>query len=134
MGTETYLEDTHIGNHWTSISREDFEYHFRASPEDAKERFFIHFFGPTYVPEEDASLAKNNLKIYSSGNHAYILNNSNEIIKSISIHNLMGKKVYQGVLPQQTLNKIFVADQTGYYVVHIETDKNTYAEKVLILK
>ncbi len=133
-GTEVWLEDFQTGDNWISISSEEFEYHFTASPEDAKERFFIHFFGPTYVPEDEAINEDGNIKIYAADNYAYVLNNSQEIIKHISIHNLMGQTIYQGKLPQQTLNKIYVSGKTGYYVIRVETDKNIYAEKVLIFK
>jgi len=133
-GTEVWLEDVQSGNNWISIPYDEFQYQFTGSPDDTIDRFNIHFFGPTYIPEEETAIENDNIKIYASKNHAYILNNSQEIIKHISIHNLMGQTIYEGKLPQQTLNKIFVSGQTGYYVVRVETDKNLYAEKVLILK
>jgi len=133
-GTEVWLEDVQLGNRWTSISLDGFQYQFTGSHDDPIDRFNVHFFGPTYIPEDEATIENNSFKIYASKNHAYILNNTQEVIKNVSILNLMGQTIYQGKLPQQTLNKIYVSGQTGYYVVHVETNKNTYAEKVLILK
>jgi len=130
-GTEIWLEDTHIGNHWISISEDDFEYRFTAAPDDPADRFFIHFFGPTYTPETDA-ITENGINIYASGNYAYVLNKAQENIKNVAVHNLMGKTIYTGTLPQQTLNKLFVSNETGYYVVQVETDKKIYTQKVLI--
>ena len=129
--TEAYLEDKQLGNHWISIHDEGFEYHFTAAPGKYNDRFFIHFFGPTSTPEIGTD-SENSLKIYASGNYAYVLNNTNETLKHVSVHNLMGKTIYTGTLPQQTLNKLFVSHQTGYYVVQVETDKKIYTQKVLI--
>jgi hypothetical protein len=130
---EIWLEDlqTEI---WYSISSGHNEYVFNASPSVIKHRFNIHFFGPTSIFEDQTNIDDKDIKIYSFGNQAYILNNSNEIINNVAIHNLMGQTIYNGKLPQQTLNKIFVSGQTGYYVVTVKTDKNLYTEKVFILK
>jgi hypothetical protein len=130
---EIWLEDlqTEI---WYSISPGHNQYLFAASPSDVKHRFNIHFFGPTSIFEDQTNIDDKNIKIYAFGNHAYVLNNSNETINNVAIHNLMGQNIYNGKLPQQTLNKIFVSGQTGYYVVSVETNKNIYSEKVLILK
>ncbi|RLD33562.1 MAG: hypothetical protein DRI72_04780, partial [Bacteroidetes bacterium] len=97
MGTEAYLEDTQIGNHWISIPDEGFEYHFTAGPGEPVDRFYIHFFGPTFTPEIGND-SENGIKIYASGNYAYVLNNTQETIKHVSIHNLMGKTIYKGTL------------------------------------
>ncbi len=131
MGTEAYLEDTQSDVRWVSIPYDEFEYTFSASPGVYTDRFFIHFFGPTYTPEIDAN-SGNGIKIYASGNYAYVLNNTQETVRRVSVHNLMGKTIYIGTLPQQTLNKLFVSRQTGYYVVQVETDKKVYSQKVLI--
>ncbi len=130
---EIWLEDlqTEI---WNSITPGHNEYVFNASPSVIKHRFNIHFFGPTSIFEDQTNIGDKDIKIYSSGNHAFVLNNSNEIINNVAIHNLMGHTIYNGKLPHQTLNKIFVSGQTGYYVVSVETNKNIYTEKVLILK
>jgi hypothetical protein len=130
---EIWLEDlqTEI---WNSITPGHNEYLFNASPSEVKHRFNIHFFGPTSIFEDQANIEDEHIKIYAYGNEAYVLNNSNETIKNVTIYNLMGQTIYQGKLPQQTLNKIFVSGQTGYYVVSVETNKNIYTEKVFILK
>jgi hypothetical protein len=130
---EIWLEDlqTEI---WYSISPGHNEYLFTGSPSDLKHRFNIHFFGPTSIYQEQTNIEKEQLKIYSYGNVAYVLNNSNETIKNVAIHNLMGQTIYNGKLPQQTMNKIFVSGQTGYYMVTVKTNKNIYTEKVFIMK
>ena len=63
-----------------------------------------------------------------------MLNNSSEIIKEITVYNLMGSKVYQGKANHSSLNKINISSETAYYVVRVLTDKNVYSEKIFILK
>jgi hypothetical protein len=132
---EIWLEDKQQGDiipGWTYIEEDGFQYTFTAAPDDAKDRFNIHFFGPTSTPEDNINPGDGNMKIYASGMYAYIMNNTKETIRQVSIYNLMGKNVYTGTLPEQTLNKLFVSDRTGYYVVRVNTDENTYTQKVLI--
>jgi hypothetical protein len=133
-GTEIWLEDKQLDiiPGWTYIPEDGFQYMFTASPDDATDRFAIHFFGPTSTPEDNINPSGGSMKIYASGMYAYILNNTKETIKQVSIYNLMGKNVYTGTLPEQILNKLYVSDRTGYYVVRVNTDKNTYTQKVLI--
>jgi hypothetical protein len=132
---EIWLEDKLAGDgfedNWTYIPEDGFQYVFTGAPDDPKDRFNIHFFGPTSTPEDNIN-PEGSMKIYASGMYAYIMNNTKETIKQVSVYDLMGKNVYTGTLPEQTLNKLFVSDRTGYYVVRVNTDQNTYTQKVLI--
>jgi hypothetical protein len=132
--TEIWLEDLQTEERLISVSNDGFQYSFTAIPEDERHRFNIYFFGPTSIFEDPINNDTETVKIYGYGNYAYVLNNSDEALKKISIHNLMGQTIYNGKLPQQTLNKIFVSGQSGYYVVSVETTKNMFTEKVFILK
>ncbi|MEE4260206.1 MAG: hypothetical protein V2I62_10625, partial [Bacteroidales bacterium] len=132
--TEIWLEDLQTEERLISVSNDGFQYSFTAIPEDERHRFNIYFFGPTSIFEDPINNNTETVKIYGYGNYAYVLNNSDEALKKISIHNLMGQTIYNGKLPQQTLNKIFVSGQSGYYVVSVETTKNMFTEKVFILK
>ncbi|RLD79661.1 MAG: hypothetical protein DRJ15_08930 [Bacteroidetes bacterium] len=129
--TEIWLEDLQT-EEWYSITSISNQYTFNATPEDSKHRFNIHFFGPTGVPETGINPEELPIKIYSSKQFAYILNNSNEIIKDVVIYDLMGQILYSGNLPHLTLNKVFVSNTTGYYVVRVLTNNHIYIEKVFI--
>ena len=129
--TEIWLEDLQT-EEWYSITSINNKYTISATPQDTKYRFNIHFFGSTGVPETGIKPEELPIKIYSSKQFAYILNNSNEIIKDVVIYDLMGQILYSGNLPHLTLNKVFVSNTTGYYVVRVLTNNHIYIEKVFI--
>ncbi|MEE4260393.1 MAG: T9SS type A sorting domain-containing protein [Bacteroidales bacterium] len=136
---EIWLEDRKINQSNSydrasmQITEDDHIYSFTASPDDAHDRFIIHFFGPSYLPNAvDENSGANEVKIYSSGNSVYILNNSNEEIKEMSVYNMLGQEILRSKVPVQDLSKIDVQTTTGYYAVRLLTDKNIYSEKVFI--
>ena len=131
FGTEVWLEDKLNGSNWFSLVNNEEEYSFLAAPGDQKDRFVIHFFGPTYIPE-DIDNKSNPIKIYTSGNNAYVVNNSDEKIKEITIYNMLGQEVVKVKVHAQNIHKLEVKGQTGYYAIRVLTDKNLYSEKVFI--
>ena len=129
-GTEIWLEDKQIGGDWISIN-DNPDYTFTATPDDLEDRFVIHFFGPTGVDEFGI---ENTVEIYSYRQHAFVRNNSNEVIKKINIYTLSGELLQDINSPDLKLNKCWVSDKIGYYVVRVITDKNVYTNKVFISK
>ena len=97
-------------------------------------RFNIHFFGPTAIDDPAIGDAEGLLKIFSSKENAYVVNTSDERIKEVVIYDLMGQQVLRKTVPSQNTLKLYVSDQTGYYVVRVLTDKKVHTEKILILK
>jgi len=138
-GAEIWLEDLHINNN-SNIERslsipitiENSVYSFTASPDDDHNRFIIHFFGPVFLPNSIDELTESKVKIYSSGHSTYVLNKSDEIIKEITIYNMLGQEVLNVKVPAQNMHTLEVNVQTGYYAVRVLTDKNLYSEKVFI--
>lgn len=126
-GTEVWLEDKQTGEDWVSINNNP-EYTFTAFPAQLKDRFIIHFFGPTGLSELDGPA----VQIYSFGNHAYVVNDSQEKIKHVLIYNLTGELIMNEKVPDQRINKLFVSNKLGYFIVKVITDKNIYLEKVMI--
>ena len=131
--TEIWLEDLQAGTDWILLSDNDFSYTFTASPGAERHRFNIHFFGPTSVTDpftdEDGRIL-----IYSAGNDAYVINNSKETIKNISVYDMLGHHVLSQEVPEQVTHKFRIPGQTGYYVVRVLTDKQVHTGKVLIYK
>ena len=130
VGTEIYLEDTKTNEEWVYLN-DNPVYTFTAAEYQSADRFVIHFFGPTDVEEIDAEI----VDVYSSGQYAYIRNNTQENIKMIYVYNLAGKLVLSTKdANHQKFSKLWISDNTGYYFVKVVTDTNIYAEKVLIFK
>ncbi|NQU35248.1 MAG: T9SS type A sorting domain-containing protein [Bacteroidetes bacterium] len=130
VGSEIWLEDKLIGGDWISID-DNPEYSFTATPNDSEDRFVLHFFGPTSVDEFGI---ENTVDIYGYRQYAFVRNNTNEIIKEISIYTLAGELLRDIETVDNNINKYWVSDKLGYYVVRIITDKNVYTNKVFISK
>lgn len=130
-GTEIYLEDTKSGEDWILIN-ENPVYTFTAAEYQGPDRFILHFFGPTGIEEAEAI---SNVDIFSSGQHAYVRNNSDENINMIYVYNLASELVMSTKLAKnQKFTRFWVSDQVGYYIVKVITNENIYTEKVLIFK
>ncbi|NOY49567.1 MAG: T9SS type A sorting domain-containing protein [Chlorobi bacterium] len=130
-GTEIYLEDTQTGADWVYLNENPL-YTFDAAEYQSPDRFILHFFGPTNVNEID-DVAK--IDIFSSGQYAYVRNNTQESIKMIYVYNLASKLVMSTKIADgQKLSSFWVSDQVGYYIIKVVTGANIYTEKVLIYK
>ncbi len=129
LGIEIWLEDKLTGGDWISINNQP-EYIFNASPEDASDRFVLHFFGPTGTEE----LAGPTIDLYSFGQYAYVRNNTEEAIKEIRIYSLSGALMNQAHTPDQKFLKLWVDDQMAYYVITVITDQQVYTKKLFISK
>ena len=130
-GTEIYLEDLmHPEQGWLDL-REFNTYTFDASPEDNYARFMVHFQIKDFGIDE---LAEKPVNIYSDRTDAIIMNNSGQIIREIQVFDITGNlMITKGVVSDDNY-RIFVSNNTGYYVVKVITDKAVYSEKVLITK
>ncbi len=128
-GTEIWIEDRQDGNAWHHLSPGHDTYTFTAGPDDAHDRFIIHFFGPTGVDEFTAK----NVLIYADNEYALIRNmTKNEVIESVYIYSLAGNTILHKQVPEQNNYRFFVSNHDGYYIVRVVTDKNIYTEKVFI--
>ncbi len=128
-GTEIWIEDRQDGNAWHHFSPGHDTYTFTAGPDDAHDRFIIHFFGPTAVDEFTAK----NVLIYADNEYALIRNmTKNEVIESVYIYSLAGNTILHKQVPEQNIYRFFVSNHDGYYIVRVVTDKNIYTEKVFI--
>ncbi len=130
-GTEIYLEDLATGSEWVDLVSNPV-YTFTATAEDEKERFIIHFLGPTGINDpDDAKL----ITIYSWSQDAYIVNRGKETIKEYVAYDLMGRELHRGTLPNSTLNKVQIGEVSGYYIVKVITKEGRiYTDKVYITK
>ncbi len=130
IGTDIWLEDKQTGAEWISLNDHSV-YNFIATPQDLEDRFVIHFFGPTGVEEFGVETT---VDIFSYRQYAFVRNNTNEVIKQVNIYTLSGELLQNNKLADIELNKFWVSNKIGYYVVRVITDKNVYTNKVFISK
>ena len=129
VGTEIWLEDKLTGGDWVSLNTQS-EYSFTASPDDASDRFVLHFFGPTGTEE----LASPVIDLYSFGQYAYVRNNTDDIIQELRIYALGGKLVKHIHKVDQKFLKLYVGNETAYFVIVAVTDKEVFTKKIFISK
>ncbi|MCD4790462.1 MAG: T9SS type A sorting domain-containing protein, partial [Bacteroidales bacterium] len=131
LSTGIYLEDLQEGA-MTDLTEQN-EYTFVANPEDDPARFIIHF-GVVGIEDQPLDVVTNqDITIYSVENSVYIRNNTKKAIQGdVSICNTMGQEIIQTKLLNNSLNKIDVNTEAGYYIVKVNTGTDLYTEKVFI--
>ncbi|MBL7104386.1 MAG: fibronectin type III domain-containing protein [Bacteroidales bacterium] len=131
LSTGIYLED--IQESVMTDLTEQNEYTFVANPEDDPARFIIHF-GVVGIEDQPLDVETNkDITIYSVENSVYIRNNTKQAIQGdVSICNTMGQEIIRTKLLNNSLNKIDVNTEAGYYIVKVNTGTNLYTEKVFI--
>jgi hypothetical protein len=131
-GTEIYLEDMQTGAAWVDLLANQ-EYTFNSTVGDVKERFILHFFGPTGIDDPDGAVS--DVQIYAWGQDAYIVNRGSETVKEYVAYDMMGRELHRGTLPNSTVNKVQIGDVSAYYVVKVITKEGrVYTNKVYINK
>jgi hypothetical protein len=126
-----WIEDLQTGI-WNSVSETNPIVTFNGAPGDDKERFVLHFMGPTATQDINAVKISDAVHVYASNEKIYIRNTSDEIIRDITIFNILGQEIYRNHTPYNELNKISIKGTTGYYVVHVRTNNSMISEKVFI--
>ena len=103
-------------------------YTFTASVGTNSGRFVLHFLNPTFGISENI---KNNVSIYSNENNIYI--NSKEIVKGISVYNMLGQEIIKNAGTNgQSFYKLSVDNGPANYIVRVLTNKGVSTEKVFI--
>jgi hypothetical protein len=132
-GTEIWLEDLQVGGEWYSLN-DNPVYEFTASPNDEISRFIVHFFGPTGI-DDNPQAEVNAIRIYGYAQDAFIVNRGKETIKEYVAYDMMGRELHRGSLPNSTVNKVWVGNVSGYYVMKVITrEGRIYTDKVYITK
>ena len=126
--TRIYLEDKKEGQ--TQELTVNPVYTFTASSDDDVNRFVIHFYNPNVgVDNKDLS----GIQIYSFDDYVYVRNLVKGTTKgSIQIYDVLGKKVFSGILQDMELNKFMPGVMEGYYMVRVITADNSYTQKVYL--
>jgi hypothetical protein len=100
---------------------------------DDANRFILHF--------TDKSFGLNDLnkrkavQIYSFGNAIYVKFQENNLHQgNVFVYDLTGKKVFQGKLNSQSLNRFIPNGNEGLYFVMVVSEEGTYSGKVFLGK
>jgi hypothetical protein len=128
-GSQIYLEDLQTGGEWIDLI-DNPTYIFSSFVDDPLHRFNLHFFGPTGI--EDPVADEQLIHIYSYDHDAYIVNRGNEVIEEFVVYDMTGRELQRGTLPVSTVNKVYIGQVSGYYVVKVITNNRIYADKVFI--
>jgi hypothetical protein len=131
LGSEIYLEDLVTGAPWINLQT-DPVYVFNGSPDDSEHRFNLYFFGPTGIDDDPVLEDISAIQIYSYHHDAYIVNRGNEVIEEFVVYDMTGRELQRGTLPVSTVNKVYIGQVSGYYVVKVITNNRIYSEKVFI--
>ncbi len=131
INVDIWLEDTYDEGNLIKISEDNSIYTFFGSPNLQADRFNIHF-NASFLPNAIEEFEEKLIKVYSANSDLYIINNSKEIVKEVSVYNIMGQEISRTDVPEQNNYKIKIYGATAYYVVRIHTNKNIYTEKVFI--
>lgn len=124
--TEVYLEDLKE-NEIQNLSLTP-NYVFNGSPEDAAQRFNLHFSNPMSV---DDNIMGSQISIYSYSNVVYVQKPSN-FDGNVFIYDILGKEIYSSKAQGGGLASIPVTNGNGYYLVKVQSNADIKTEKVYI--
>jgi len=124
-GTDFYLEDLLL-NKIQNLGTNPV-YEFSASPGNPAHRFNLHFAPYTGIPNTTAG----NMTIYASENSVYV-NIPMDLHGEIFVYDLLGKEVTHKPIAGNSLNRVDLNVQLGYYLVKVLGDKATVSGKVFI--
>jgi hypothetical protein len=124
-GTDFYLEDLLL-NKIQNLGTNPV-YDFTASPGSPAHRFNLHFAPYTGIQNATAG----NMTIYASENNVFV-NIPMDLHGEIFVYDLLGKEVTHQSIVGNSLNKVGLNVQLGYYLVKVLGDKATVSGKVFI--
>ena len=129
--TSIWMEDL-LTDTWISISESNPDFEFTASPDDGKERFVLHFMGPTAIFDVHPQKETKVVHIYTTNHTVMVHNETEEMIKEVVVYNLLGQEIERLSVTGQSSLQFKIHENSGYYVVRVHTDQSIYTEKVFI--
>ena len=124
-GTDFYLEDLLLNKSQNLTLNPVYE--FTAAASNPVHRFNIHFSPLTGIGEGTSG----KLKIYASEKNVYV-NIPMALNGQIIVYDLLGKEMKRQQIQGNSLNKVSLDVQLGYYLVKVLGDKTTLTGKVFI--
>ncbi len=125
-GVSVTLEDM-LTNTFTNLTLNE-GYTFTASPMDANHRFNLHFKSAAFGSEENGSYGIN---VYSADNTIYV-QIPEYTVADVTIYDLMGREIFRDETIGDSMSKIQIETETGYYIVKVRTNEASVAKKVFL--
>jgi hypothetical protein len=128
-GESVMLEDLKLQT--TQDLKVNPNYSFHYTPGDNANRFLLHFGNP-FVGTPDLQSEKP-VNIFSYENSVYVkISSSNSINGTLTMYDMVGRKVFQANLQNKTVNKFETGLVHGTYIVTLSTSDGTFNAKVTI--
>lgn len=129
-GLKVFLEDR-TNNTFTRLDEVNSEYKTTVDTKTTDGRFFLHTKSSSVLSTEDALL--NSVSIYKTSNTNLKITGLNQGQTSISLYNLLGKKVMATSFNASNVNNISLPNlSTGVYIVKLEAEKGTVSKKIIL--
>ena len=129
-GVEVYLEDRKF-NTFTLLGGTNSNYKTILDTQKTDGRFFLHTKSSSVLSTEDALL--NSVSIYKTNSNNLKITGLNQGKASISLYNLLGKKVMATSFNASNVNNISLPNlSTGLYIVKLEAEKGTISKKIIL--
>jgi hypothetical protein len=129
-GLKVYLEDR-TNNTYTRLDEVNSEYKTTVDTKTTDGRFFLHTKSSSVLSTEDALL--NSVSIYKTSNTNLKITGLKQGKTSISLYNLLGKKVMATSFNASNVNNISLPNlSTGVYIVKLEAEKGTVSKKIIL--
>lgn len=123
--TQFYLEDL-VANKVQNLKMNQV-YNFSGEPGQPEHRFNLHF-APVGMNEGKTA---SGIRIYSSEKTVYV-NVSKELKGNIIVYNMLGSEITRAAIQSLAINKISLDVPSGFYLVKVDGDSSSSAEKVFI--
>ncbi|MCD4681962.1 MAG: T9SS type A sorting domain-containing protein [Bacteroidales bacterium] len=105
----------------------NFIYTFDYTPMQPDQRFLIHFSNPLGLDEYNYG----DMVIYSHRDMIYV-KSSNKEKKEVVVYNIMGQEIIKQFISDAGICRIKISNETGYYLVKVQTEGNLITRKVFI--
>ncbi|WP_397447600.1 T9SS type A sorting domain-containing protein [Polaribacter sp. R77954] len=129
-GLKVYLEDR-LTNTFTRLDEADTNYKVQVASGTTEGRFFLHTKSSSVLSTEDALL--NSVSIYKTSNTNLKITGLKQGKTSISLYNLLGKKVMATSFNASNVNNISLPNlSTGVYIVQLETENGKLNKKIVL--
>lgn len=124
--TKIYLEDILTGQ-FVNLSNTPY-YQFNYNISNEKHRFNLHFSNSGMAVN---SLLKQQINIWSA-NKSVIIEMNSPGIYNISVYNMIGQQLMGQQLNGNEINVVDLNVNSGFYVVHLNNEKQIYTKKVYL--
>jgi hypothetical protein len=127
---DVYLEDLKTG---ITKNLKEGSYSFVANERSSDGRFIVHFVNAQNFSSTEDIDAENSLTVWSNEKTIYLQLNEDVVNSTIQIFDVFGRMLYSSETEIYGTHEISLNSlASGYYVVKVNTEKNTLAKKVFI--